>query len=1345
MSSLKAEEKLQTLIDYNHNNDGKDKNHFQFRCWFMKQFEETHQADDDACSLEDFTVYFLNSLRQHTEAHLKATGGVGGSDTPKCQTPVKTAKPNLTQDDSLAARFLTSYQDNNTSTPNKSIRNELSQTSHADWTSNSMPRLSTSVDRSNASHKNLTSTPVKRNVSGNNSRRLSTTPGSTNKSASTSICLGDFLVVNTSTGHNRSNKKKNTSATNVTQGGGGGGVGGAAAAAEKPKKRVQPISISKKVDKSANNSSVFAGESSFSNENNILKISHTEVEDKEQCAILAARKILKSNASEITKELVGTSPAPAPGNALASSGLVVASTPTKSKNLLAMDDMSLDFEDLAENKLLHRLADIYVILIDNHLTTNFLNDLSFLLNLLNAMPSVSPDIVADAFKKLELQETETNPSKILQCLENLRYAIYFALLSLCQLKERLVQLDSKTLKVVLTNERFSYFPEATRSYLLDIYQRKQQIIAENPMHDASFCLDTKTTGQNNVYFQHEQDSRHNFTSQQEFANFRPQRDLFCKCLKLWEANHLNPNWKFAVEIKPIIREIFQQSENCVNMAHFAKLFVSQLLLSASSAATPEEIGLEVDLQKFSKLTQRLIAPSQFSVDYQFPRAQAFFRDFILNSRSLAFVEQLKMELYSELLSLNDSTFDHISITKADNEPDNNDNSLIADMGQHEQVAVRPDVLNSMLILAKFLGFTICMPFVSQANGSNVVIPPAMEKKQLRLRSLIQPGFDLHTVLQEGIEQGKLLITIPWMVQYLCMLDSITIQLEIYIKTLKLMFALYWYLGGSNVGKTSLNPTSCFMIASCLGWLFDSQQYLIEQYYQFRSDLNENKEILDYLKAKLESGQEDGQHQQICPSSAELNLNPLLESLLPVACPFLGEFRVSIMPAKYAQTKYASRTGRYRHITTRLAELSPAAKEGNKSSLGSPLDTSKTTQKNLMQAFRQVQNSSTRQMLGFCAERAYKCVVKDGQLKILLPAKSNADSEVNEICSCDYPVVLNKITKIYATARRDAIAQWNEAIPKMLDKRIKNSLDSLLPEETPNILKKTYFMLIKNDAEKKISQWFYGNILRDNYFCVELQSMANKLCSVNKTKQPSELKIVKEVPRVSELIDNLQYWLHCTSLRIELFKDSKPIVDLMHNIVQSFENVLPTILYRLMATNIIQLLQHIITANCGHLTTELIEASCQVLIHPNMRKALETSSQNSPKNTDEEQQQLSSATPAPNNAYDGLVTIAFLQTLALRSECYTAFGTLLIAMIRRHVISLSYTNSLFVNIFKYDWHPQQLNEISNMLRNIAQNTKDVSNTCSDDSIGGGGDDEDDDEKSNLFMDMLADLSRDIDLY
>ncbi|XP_075159429.1 codanin-1 like protein dlt [Haematobia irritans] len=1326
MSST-PEEKLKLIIEYQ-KGSGENSN---FRDWFLKQFELLDTCSNDpACSLEDFAVYFLNAIRQHTEDHLKVNSS--GNETPKSQTPVKTPRRNVNYDVSASAKSMSLHQD--TSTPNLNLRHDNSQGSLGEWSSHSVNRLNTSVDRSTTSQKNLTSTPVGRNISGN-TKRLSTTPGSANKSG-TNLCLGDFLPLNTSTGHghNRShNKKKNTSGTTPNT----------SHHQEKPKKRVQPISISKKVENTGGKNSVFAGESSFSNENNILKISRTEIENEEQCSILAARKILKTNANEIAKELVASpSVAPIP-MALADPMMVVTSTPSKRKDSVTIEEDLPDMEKLPGKNVVQRLAEVYVILIDNHLTTNFLNELSFLLNLLNVrLSTTSPVSLTKAFNCLELQEVvENNDFQSLKYLEDVKHAIYFALLCLNKEKLRLASLDAKTLKVVLTNERFAYMDDEVRNYLLDIYQKKQQITLDNPMHDTSICFEGKPFS--NVYFQHDQDSRDNFTSHQEFANFRAQRDLFCNCLKIWETNHLNPNWKFSVEVAPKIEEIFKQSEHCVNMAHFAKLFVSQLLLSASSATSPEEMGLDVDLQKFSKLTQRLIAPSQFSVDYQFPRAQAFFRDFILRARSLAFAEQLKMELYSQLIMLNDSSFDHINITKAETETENHDSSLLID-ATSEQVAVRPELLNSMLILAKFLGFTISLPFVCNLSSS-VLMPSTVEKKQVQLRSLTQTSFDLHLVVEESIDQGKLLITIPWMVQYMCMLDNISLQLERNAKVLNLLFALYWYLGYED--DTILPPTSKFIVTACLGWLFDSQQFLIEQYYQFRSmsqgNGNDLPPLLVYIKNKLQKSADDDVG-EAGKSSQELKLNPLLESLLPVACPFLAEFRVSIMPAKYAQTKYASRSGRYRHITTRLAELSPTPtpKDGE-GLLDSPANNARALQKKLIQAFQNSQNSSTRQVINFCVERTYKCVIKDGQLKILLTIKSQADSQVNKITSSDYRTVYGEIKEIYSTARRNAIAKWNEDIPRMLDTRIRNSLDSLLPEETPEILKETYIMIIKKDTLHKICQWFHGRVMKANYFFVDLEDMAHKLCTMDKTKNSSELRITKDTPSVSELIHTLKYWLHCTSVRTELFKDSQPIVDLMNTIMDAFDNALPTIFYRLLASNIIQLLQHIIIANSNHITPELIEAACQVLDHPNMRRIL-VNTQNAIANDNGPTQS------STHGNYDCLVTVPFLLSLGCQTECYKKFSLLIIAMVEKQIVSMNYINNLFIKIFKYDWHPSQLNEISNMLRNVAQSTSVLSKNRSglqgdNDDDGGEDDDDDDNEKSNLFMDMLADLSRDVDFY
>ncbi|TMW52180.1 hypothetical protein DOY81_002739, partial [Sarcophaga bullata] len=1248
------EEKLKSVIKY----DAKAEK-TAFREWFLKQFE----ADaSNSCTVEEFAVYFLNTLRQCTEVHLKPSC----METPKCQTPVIAQKTkNVRENISLPSRSKLGVSEQNASTPNGKNHFENDISTH------STPRQSKSVDVSCSSSQRTASTPVRRNVSNNNSRRQSTTPNSGNKNTSASahsLCLGDFMVKNTSK-QNRSQKKKTvrtptSNQQNVQQ-----------TQTAKPKKRLQPICLSKEVE-SSNNSSIFGGESSFSSENNILKISNTELEDKEQCAVLAARKSLKLNADEIAKELNNVS-------VLSVSVIsdVVTAPVTPNKITLKEDDLNL--KNLEKNVTLKRLAEVYTLIIDLNLTTNILNELSFLLNLLNApYPSSTPDEIAENLKQLHFNDE--NASDGLECLEDLSHAVFFAILCLTFEKESLALLDTKSLSVVLIGERFSYLPDDIKTYLVEIHQHKQQLVAENPFCSTFFRFDAKPYS--NVYFQQDQDSRENFTSSQEFANFRVQRDLFCKCLKIWDSNHLNPAWKFSEEVTPKIRQIFEHSENCINMAHLAKLFVSQLLLTASNSTSPEEIGLEVDMQKFSKLTQRLIAPSQFSVDYQFPRSEAFFRDFILEARSLAFAEQLKMELYTELISQNDSSFDHINIGKAENDADEQDLSIADDMNG-ENIVVKPEVLNSMLILAKFLGFTTALPY--NINSTNFM-PPSVEKDQIKLRSLMQSTIDISVILEQGIQQNKLLITIPWLVQYFAMLDNVTLHLDHYMKALKLMFALYSYLGIENTKP--FNKASLFIIKLCLGWLFESKQFIAEQYYDFRrifyssSSKVATNELL-FVRNKL------NRHVNMNNTPEDNTLNAYLESILPIACPFLAEFRVSIMPANYAQTKNASRTGRYRHITTRIAELPSTAQVKENSDIQSATQNKPNKiQSTLIQAFLQSQNSSTRNLINFCIERCYKCVVKDGQLKILLPAKSNADNLVNQITSSEYRLVYNTIRTVYNDAYLQAKTNWDDSVDDMLAKRIRNALESLLPEETATVLKRTYFMTIKQETKQKVSQWFYANIICENFFCANLQEMANKVCSANKNKVQlgsSQLIITKGSPSISDLIDELQYWLYCTSIKVDRFKGPEPLIGMLRRMTEIFANTLPSLLYNLLSAGIIQLLQHIIAQHCLHLTDELLEAACNVWLHPNMKSALENSS-----------------SAASICIYDALVTLAFIESLGTRTESFNKLGHLFVTMIKKDIISLNYANDLFVSLFKYELHPQAMSEVSNMLRTIAKETATV---------------------------------------
>lgn len=1400
-SEIKLKQLLYANVPIQTSNDDTISMH-HFRQWFLQQFDETNS---DTCEkLDNFAIYFLNAMRQQTEKYLR-TNEIEQS----CQTPVKTntlitrnnendgyernvGTSNTSRRVSLYPQTSAPTTPNFASTPEQAskTRGYFESNLVTDFSNNCRGHLTPaqSMERSlSSTYKSDASTPIRRGQNSNrrsgNSSLLQVTPHSTEKSvrnsnAASSFCLGDFMVQNS----NRSNRKKVTSTqtqhTAITS-------CSETPTNSKPKKRVVPTTISNRsVVGAAGELKAFGCNSSFSNENNILKLSNAEIEDKNKCSIMAARKSLKLNAFEISKEMEPVSMGEEEKNLremikrkLRDVTLSVENETTKA--VLKVQPSTVELDKIKNHAYIQRLADIYVVLMDLNFVTNILSEMAFVLNLLNTQETTLDTL---EFVTNETTNIKTNPIEEqtigMQMLSNITNCIYFSLCVIRRQRHLFAHLDIKSLGVVLHNERIHCLDTDLKSYLETIYQRKQNLLLEK-----SQTFENSTTIERpfkSVYYQEDKDSRQHFTSNNEFGAFKTQRDLFYKVLKHWETHHLNPNWNSTLELAPRIREIFKQSENPINMSHFAKLFVSQLLISASDATSPEDIGLDVDAEKFSKLAQRLVAPSNFSVDYQFPRNQAFFRDFIAEARSIPFVEQLKMALYFQLITLNNSTFEQTNLLSDNRVADELETDN--DKAESSEFIVRAETLASMIILAKFLGFVTAYPYSQNLHTTN--ISGSIEKKQLLLRSLFKPHFNVSQHLLEAIKYNKMLITLPWLVQYLAMLDNVTLQLSDFVETTQLLFALYTTIG-FNTTVSSLTPTSIFILRCCMGWLFDTKPFIAEHYFRYRtSQATANVKT----RAQTETPKEHADPQELIVQilggtyvsnnavgnkhvsatsahniSAELTLSPILESLLSVACPFLAEFRVAIMPSKYATTKLASRTGRYRHITTRIAETqsttinSPSHIACNTNT--HTMNPQRAQQNKLIDAFLHSQNPSMRRLIEFVTERVYKTVVKDGQHKYILPTKATADKRVNEITSSNVDEVFKIVSTVYGNAYEDVHRQWESNIPKQLDERIAIALAALLPAETTPIVQKTYSQLIQQNAMKRIKQWFLDNVQPTSFYCGDLNEITQKICKANRKEQQSssisELKIVQLKPSVSDLLDELQYCLHCTSLRPELLMPgSEEIVGFLQRIPAAFVNTLPTIFYRLIGNGVLQIMQQLIIHRPSCVTIELMQSACAILLHPKFIALTNTAECNrnnmnktnapAEHNGSDEESNSSSSTDISRTPciYDGLITVAFIEALGDNSVLYGKLKDLLVYMITQQVLSIDKVNVLFVPIFKENWPINVLNEISKTLQRIADETVKIRRTQRP-VIANGSESSEDEAKSHLFMEVLADLSRDVD--
>lgn len=137
---------------------------------------------------------------------------------------------------------------------------------------------------------------------------------------------------------------------------------------------------------------------------------------------------------------------------------------------------------------------------------------------------------------------------------------------------------------------------------------------------------------------------------------------------------------------------------------------------------------KVDLSKLSKLQQRLNAPSSSGTDYLFPGNQQFFKEFVLSAQNCGtFIEQLKIVLVTELMELNGSTYETLHLSVSESADANNDD----DQQNFHEYVVRPEIILTLRVLAKFLGLVITRPYGYEGPRNSIV-----DSRQIEMRNLV---------------------------------------------------------------------------------------------------------------------------------------------------------------------------------------------------------------------------------------------------------------------------------------------------------------------------------------------------------------------------------------------------------------------------------------------------------------------------------------------------------------------------------------------------------------------------------------------------------------------------------
>ena len=184
----------------------------------------------------------------------------------------------------------------------------------------------------------------------------------------------------------------------------------------------------------------------------------------------------------------------------------------------------------------------------------------------------------------------------------------------------------------------------------------------------------------------------------------------------------------------------------------------------------------------------------------------------------------------------------------------------------------------------------------------------------------------------AVRQGKLSLTIPWIVEYLAMMDHASLRLPYYKTVLEMLYCIYRasnYHGITNSDEF-MSLKTAVLLKLVIGWLFELPIFPTELYYSWRSKYNDKS-----LKMFCESLQSinipecsltDAETSVISVKHCLfLDKSDIVDDrILYSCCPFLRELNILLTPGNLSVNNATP----YRHVTPVTSQLQIPAKKAN---------------------------------------------------------------------------------------------------------------------------------------------------------------------------------------------------------------------------------------------------------------------------------------------------------------------------------------------------------------------------------------------------------------------------------
>uniref|UniRef100_A0A8C4UPT1 Codanin-1 C-terminal domain-containing protein n=1 Tax=Falco tinnunculus TaxID=100819 RepID=A0A8C4UPT1_FALTI len=652
-------------------------------------------------------------------------------------------------------------------------------------------------------------------------------------------------------------------------------------------------------------------------------------------------------------------------------------------------------------KQLECLAQLYSSCIAENLVPNIFLELFFVLQLLTSKGTSTAE---DEDSDLEVNERSKDaPGR--QHFRSVHNCVYFAVQVLDYQYEIISRLEKGMLKLLAENERIASFSPTLHERLRQAY--------ESSTAKVSLMLPCSVQS---VSFQPETDNRSNFPSDRAFHIFKKQRDIFYELLREWEDNHEKTGWNFEGVLGNKVRAMMAHLSATCNHSHFARLFQKQLIQmckgpvggGASWGDAPDQDVLNMlgsdNLSRLKRLQERFVVPQSIRGPCpppSFPGCQQFFRDFILSAGSYQFNQHLMDSLCLKILELNGLTL--VEHEHSDGE---------ADMDEQDEKKRFAVVLLSLRLLAKFLGFLVFLPYRTVEQPTR-----DLQDSAVALRNKTLPALDVLMLLRQSIRDQRSILTIPWIVEYLSLVDHIAPLLDYYRKVFCLLLLTVL---SEDKEMSFLNK---LLILAVLGWLF---------------------QVVSPVLLK---------------SAKTVDSVPLVDQqLLYTCCPYLGELRKLL--ASFVAGSGAKNGGFMRKITPTAAE-SLAPKHFS------------LEQVELEQAFFHNQPPSLRRTVEFVAERVGSNCVKHIKATLVAELVQRAEVMLQDKVKEDanHDKLLEEVCAHLYEEGAQALIKGREFCKKKGPEAVR----VLLPEETSAAVLSSAEDIAVELATEKACGWLSANI------------------------------------------------------------------------------------------------------------------------------------------------------------------------------------------------------------------------------------------------------------------------------